>query len=119
MSNSLAAVHPELIVEWLDRNLQLTPDSVNFGSTKKVWWKVAGGHEWETSVKARSCLLYTSFSSLDQEINREEQKLGIRLDPEQRTAITTALQSPISVITGLIIKNRHVWMIFCKIQLLC
>ena len=43
---------------------------------------------------------YARFSSLDQEINREEQKLGIRLDPEQRTAITTALQSPISVITG-------------------
>lgn len=43
---------------------------------------------------------YARFSSLDQEINREEQKLGIRLDPEQRTAITTAIQSPISVITG-------------------
>ena len=43
---------------------------------------------------------YARFSSLDQEINREEQKLGIRLDPEQRTAITTALQSPISVIIG-------------------
>lgn len=43
---------------------------------------------------------YARFSSLDQEINREEQKLGIRLDPEQRTAIITALQSPISVITG-------------------
>lgn len=43
---------------------------------------------------------YARFSSLDQKINREEQKLGIRLDPEQRTAITTALQSPISVITG-------------------
>lgn len=54
MSNSLAAVHPELIVEWSDRNLPLTPDSVTFGSNKKVWWKGACGHEWETSVKARS-----------------------------------------------------------------
>ena len=40
MSNSLAAVHPELIAEWSDRNLPLTPDSVTFGSNKKVWWKV-------------------------------------------------------------------------------
>ena len=32
MSNSLAAVHPELIVEWSDRNLPPTPDSVTFGS---------------------------------------------------------------------------------------
>ena len=54
MSNSLAAVHPELIVEWSDRNLPLTPDSVTFGSNKKVWWKGTCGHEWETSVKARS-----------------------------------------------------------------
>jgi len=54
MSNSLATVHPELIVEWSDRNLPLTPDSVTFGSNKKVWRKGACGHEWETSIKARS-----------------------------------------------------------------
>ena len=51
MSNSLAAVHPELIVECSDRNLPLTPDSVTFGSNKKVCWKGACGHEWETSMK--------------------------------------------------------------------
>ena len=45
MSNSLSAVHPKLIVEWSDRNLPLTPDSVTFGSNKKVWWKGACGHE--------------------------------------------------------------------------
>lgn len=54
MSNSLAAVHPELIAEWSEKNLPMTPDSITFGSNKKVWWKDACGHEWETSVKARS-----------------------------------------------------------------
>ena len=54
MSNSLSAVHPELVAEWSDRNLPLTQDSITFGSNKKVWWKGACGHEWETSVKARS-----------------------------------------------------------------
>lgn len=54
MSNSLSAVHPELVAEWSDRNLPLTPDSITFGSNKKVCWKGACGHEWETSVKARS-----------------------------------------------------------------
>lgn len=48
MSNSLSAVHPELVAEWSDRNLPLTPDSITFGSNKKVWWKGACGHEWET-----------------------------------------------------------------------
>lgn len=54
MSNSLSAVHPELIAEWSEKNLPLTPDSITFGSNKKVWWKGACGHEWETSIKARS-----------------------------------------------------------------
>ena len=54
MSNSLASVHPELISEWSEKNLPLTPDKITFGSNKRVWWKGACGHEWETSVKARS-----------------------------------------------------------------
>jgi|GEM_PF-1957218 len=43
MSNSLSAVHPELVAEWSDKNFPLTPDSVTFGSNKKVWWKCACG----------------------------------------------------------------------------
>ena len=54
MNNSLAEVHPELISEWSEKNLPLTPEDITFGSNKKVWWKGACGHEWETSVKARS-----------------------------------------------------------------
>lgn len=46
MSNSLAAVHPELVAEWSEKNLPLTPDSITFGSNKKVWWKGACGHEY-------------------------------------------------------------------------
>ena len=54
MNNSLAEVHPELISEWSEKNLPLTPEDITFGSNKKVWWKGACGHEWQTSVKARS-----------------------------------------------------------------
>ena len=36
MSNSLAVVHPELVAEWSEKNLPLTPDSITFGSNKKV-----------------------------------------------------------------------------------
>lgn len=54
MNNSLAEVHPELVLEWSEKNLPLTPDDITFGSNKKVWWKGACGHEWQTSVKARS-----------------------------------------------------------------
>ena len=35
MSNSLAAVHPELIVEWSEKN-EIKPTEVSIGSHKKV-----------------------------------------------------------------------------------
>ena len=54
MNNSLAEVHPELVSEWSEKNLPLTPDDITFGSNKKVWWRGTCGHEWQTSVKARS-----------------------------------------------------------------
>ena len=54
MSNILSEVHPELVTEWSDKNLPLTPDRITYGSNKVVWWKGACGHEWKTSVKARS-----------------------------------------------------------------
>lgn len=40
MNNSLAEVHPELVSEWSEKNLPLTPDDITFGSNKKVWWMV-------------------------------------------------------------------------------
>ena len=54
MNNSLAEVRPELVSEWSEKNLPLKPDEITFGSNKKVWWRGACGHEWQTSVKARS-----------------------------------------------------------------
>ena len=35
MNNSLAEVHPELVSEWSEKNLTLTPDDITFGSNKK------------------------------------------------------------------------------------
>lgn len=54
MSRLLSQVHPELVSEWSERNLPLTPDEITYGSNKVVWWKGTCGHEWKTSVKARS-----------------------------------------------------------------
>ena len=82
MSNSLAAVHPELIAEWSEKNLPLTPDSITFGSNKKVWWKGACGHEWETSVKARSngekCPIFIKRKAFDEFIRTSKFKGGAR-----------------------------------------
>ncbi|CUN06278.1 Uncharacterised protein [[Ruminococcus] torques] len=45
MNNSLAEVHPELVSEWSEKNLTLTPGDITFGSNKKVWWRGTCGHE--------------------------------------------------------------------------
>lgn len=54
MKNSLTEMKPELVIEWSQKNLPITPDNVPFGSNKIYWWKGKCGHEWQTSVKARS-----------------------------------------------------------------
>ena len=48
MSNSLAAVHPELIAEWSKKN-KIKPTEVSIGSHKKVIWRCEKGHEWEAA----------------------------------------------------------------------
>ncbi len=35
MNNSLAEVHPELVSEWSEENLPLTPYDITFGSNEK------------------------------------------------------------------------------------
>lgn len=51
MNNSLAEVHPELVSEWSEKNLLLTPDGITFGSNKKVCSKC--GNEWKSVINAR------------------------------------------------------------------
>ena len=54
MENSIAKMRPELVPEWSEKNLPLTPNEVPFGSNKRYWWRGQCGHEWQTSAKARS-----------------------------------------------------------------
>ena len=53
--NDLATLRPDIAKEWnYARNGELKPENVMIGSGKKVWWKCTNGHEWETTVNARS-----------------------------------------------------------------
>jgi DNA-directed RNA polymerase subunit RPC12/RpoP len=54
MENSLANKRPELLSEWSEKNGDLSPESVPYGSNKKYWWNGKCGHEWQASAKARS-----------------------------------------------------------------
>ena len=54
LRKSFTETYPELAAEWSDRNLPLKPEQITYGSNKRVWWHGKCGHEWETSVKART-----------------------------------------------------------------
>ena len=44
----------ELLRQWnSERNGALTPETVSYGSKKKVWWRCGKGHEWQAEVKTR------------------------------------------------------------------
>ncbi len=56
VTNSLASLYPAIAKEWHpSKNGDLTPDQVQAGSAKKVWWKCPKGsdHEWLTQVRYR------------------------------------------------------------------
>ncbi|MBR3690640.1 MAG: IS21 family transposase [Eggerthellaceae bacterium] len=45
----------DLLEQWHpEKNGELTPKMVSFGSAMKCWWKCSEGHEWEASVVKRS-----------------------------------------------------------------
>lgn len=55
LGESLFIVNPDLTKEWHPtKNGVLTPTDVFPNSGKKVWWRCALGHEWESSVISRN-----------------------------------------------------------------
>lgn len=52
--NDLATLKPTIAAEWSDKNKELKPTMVTVGSSKKVIWKGACGHEWVASIKSRT-----------------------------------------------------------------
>ena len=53
--NDLATTHPNLALEWHPtKNGELSPTMFSRGSTRKVWWKCAEGHEWQATIGSRS-----------------------------------------------------------------
>lgn len=53
--NDFATKYPQIAEEWSDRNLPLTPDTVNDKSRKNVWWKCRTcGYEWKSVIYSRA-----------------------------------------------------------------
>lgn len=55
VTNSLAECFPGLAAEWHpERNGDLTPHDITFGSGKMVWWQCKRKHVWQTTPSRRT-----------------------------------------------------------------
>jgi hypothetical protein len=53
--NNLAENRREIAKEWnYQKNADLTPEDVTYGSKKKVWWICHKGHEWQAKINNRT-----------------------------------------------------------------
>lgn len=53
--NDLATLYPELMKEWFyEYNRSVDPTKLRPGSRKRVWWRCAEGHVWETYLFNRT-----------------------------------------------------------------
>ena len=53
--NDLATLYPNIAIEWnYEKNGQLKPNHVTFGSGRKVWWLCENGHEWQAAINNRT-----------------------------------------------------------------
>jgi len=50
----LTVTHPDLCLEWSDRNFPFTPDEEHFRSNSRVWWICSKGHEWKAEISLRA-----------------------------------------------------------------
>ena len=54
-ANSLQENFPYLVKEWdFEKNSDVHPRDVSYGTKKKYWWRCEKGHSWEASVSSRT-----------------------------------------------------------------
>lgn len=104
----------DLLREWdSERNLPLTPETVSYGSKKKVWWTCAHGHHWQAAVHTRTgsgtgCPVCTNrtVQSGDNDLATQLPTLAKEWHPTKNGALT-----PKDVVPG---SRRKVWWICPK-----
>lgn len=54
-TKSFAEKNPSLLCEWdYEKNQEVSPYSVTWGSKKKIWWRCDGNHSWQSTPYSRS-----------------------------------------------------------------
>ena len=109
-SNTLAAVHPELVAQWHpSKNGALRADQIASGSHTAVWWICEKGHEWKAQVKSRvanaGCPVCTNRVAVSgvNDLATTQPTLSKQWHPEKNAPLTAQC-----VVAG---SSRKVWWI--------
>ena len=97
-----------VLAQWDDeKNTGSTPDSISYGSNKKVWWRCEQGHSWQASVKSRSggagcpvCMNKTVVPGVN-DLAATHPELAAQWHPDKNGSLT-----PETVVSG---TYRRVW----------
>ena len=99
----------ELLAQWHpEKNGDISPDTISYGSKKKVWWRCEKGHEWPAMVYTRStaaarcpyCVGLRPWPG-ENDLATKMPDLAAQWHPEKNGAL-----SPRDVACG---SNRKVW----------
>jgi hypothetical protein len=61
--NDFASKCPDLLGEWDCEKNTISPDSIAYGSDKKIWWKCDKGHSYSTSINHKKAGTKCPFCS--------------------------------------------------------
>jgi hypothetical protein len=110
IENCLDTTHPELIKEWnFEKNIDISPFNIGFGSNTKVWWKCSKGHEWESTVNNRTNHNNGCPYCSNKKVNNENSLLTSHPDMSKEWSSKNKL-SPSEVTFG---SRKNIWWI-CK-----
>ena len=89
--------YPSLVDEWHPtKNIGLFPEKFSYGSSQKVWWQCKRGHNWDTTISARTkgsgcrycsnqsskneIRLFVELSTIFGEVLNRQKILGFEID---------------------------------------
>lgn len=85
----------DLLPQWdARRNAPLTPETVSYGSQRRVWWTCEKGHSWEAMVKSRvsgtGCPYCANrkIAAGDNDFATAHPELAAEWDPERNDGLT-------------------------------
>lgn len=114
--NAFAFVHPELLVFWdFEKNQDINPEKISYGSEKKVWWKCPKGHSYRQALHAKSagagCLICTKqIVSKETSLATERPDIAAEWHPTKNKGLVDGrgidISTPDKVTTG---SKQKVW----------